>query len=89
MEGLSEWASAGKPNPYPEVAMLTNAPAVKSEVKRGTTHRKTSQPNFQENFTFLVCFFYSQLISPIKLKILCVLDSLVHKEKIVKKEKQE
>lgn len=34
---------------------MGNTPGIKSEVKRGMTRKKTSEPNFQEMFTFLVC----------------------------------
>lgn len=56
-EGLSGWCGNynGYPDPYCQVTILPNTPALKSEVRRGTSRKKTTNPNFQDVFSFAVC----------------------------------
>lgn len=64
-DGLSGWGTGnGCPDPYCHVSVLPNTPALKSELRRGTCRKKTTNPNFQDIFSFAVrefCFFLPYL----------------------------
>lgn len=44
----------GYPDPYCQVALVGNAPGLKSEIKRGSTRKRTFDPLFQDTFSFPV-----------------------------------
>lgn len=52
--GLSAWGTSGLSDPYCQVMLLGNGPGVRSEVRRGTTRKRTVDPVFDENFDFVV-----------------------------------
>lgn len=55
-DGLGGWGSLNSyPDPYCQVTILPNTPALKSEVRRGNCRKKTTSPNFQDIFSFAVC----------------------------------
>lgn len=53
-EGLSGWGSCGAPDPHCHVTLIPNAPALRSEVRRGNTRKKTCSPMLQDTFSFPV-----------------------------------
>ena len=54
-EDLSMWSCFhGNIDPYCTVSLCPNTPGAKAEVKRGPCKKKTTKPNFQDTFSFLV-----------------------------------